>query len=234
MLKKFRIFVCAILLLASVVGCGRVSEKKPQSDQGQITGGQQGPETTALADPDSENDSARRLIGYIGLESHIRSRAIEPGSKFFLNHYLTGFGYSFVDDLVALMGVDEANGQTSGYKNAAPTAVNMLLYDMVLNGFAQDLMTQCEEAGERSGQAPKYRSDFVKSIREICPVSTINGDKDVMRRVYVALNGFQSPESEFEAWFQFFDEAYVEVDPETTMKHKIYSATMNPHLLLVR
>jgi hypothetical protein len=232
MLSRIQKLVNLMVAIGLMSGCG--SAKNSNSKREEPKPVEPVREAPALVGAETENTSARRLIGYVGLESHIRSRAVEPDSKFYLNYYLTGFGYSFIDDLVALMGVDEANGQTSGYRNAAPTSVNMLLYDMVLNGFANDLHRLCAESSEVRPQDPKYRAEFVEEILKICPGHVLNRDRDAMRRAYIALNGFLAPESEFEAWFQFFDESYVESNPDTTMKHKIYSAMMNPYLLLVR
>jgi hypothetical protein len=211
-----------VILSLSIASCGTRESNRPVDDA---------PAPLTLTPPVELNDSAMQLIGYVGFERFLRDRIAAEPDNFFLNYYLLGYGFSYLDDLSALMGVHEGRGQTSDFRNAAPSSVNALLYDLVIAGVAGGLVAHCQEPVPALPAAPKYRADVLEMVNAVCR-ATDEEFPDAAAKLYMALIGYSLPEHEFDEWQRFFAEEYQTNDPHLRARDAVYTALFNPYLLL--
>ena len=189
--------------------------------------------TATQAAFDSDRSEFR---GYIGVNNILNARLIKEDSNFQLGVYLDDtFGRS--DNLLLLLGAYAGGGFPDKFHNGRPNGVNMLLWYIAFSGLSHDIATLCS-ANTSEDLASKLRSQvnpiFIEALKPVCawPAASAKTE-DVLYAFWTAVQGFDPPFDEFEAWRAFFlgpdFAAAPALDAISAMALTMF---MNPHFLL--
>src|SRR5687768_2683803 len=113
----------AAVVLAMIAGCG--DNEVPGVDE--------------PVDP----SAAANFRGYAAIQEDLYAKFLDEGSAFELHRYLGPSG----EELSRLVGRPDGFGVSFDVRNAAPNAMNVLVWRMMLGAFASDLAASCPDSG---------------------------------------------------------------------------------------
>jgi len=161
--------------------------------------------------------------GYIAAESLISERLLLEGAPFSFSTYSNG-----QRGLLNLLGFYESDGENS-FRNGQPNSINMLMWQMVLQGFASDVAAHCTNQSRLLFQ-PVFRSTLDTLCRWPSPEAQ---DDATMRMFWLSVMSYDAPEEEYLAWRDFFlRSSYVSRPASEAVSALILSILYNPHFLL--
>ena len=175
--------------------------------------------------------SGRRIGHYKGItvvDSTIKQRIVVRSGYFDLLPFLDSFS---LEGLPALLGAYDGRPGNSTFQNAAPNAVNTMLWEIVMEGAA----TAIAEEG-CSSRLGWLESHFRQVVKTICDWPAATADhSETLREFWLALMRYDAPQAEMEAWVAQM--SILPVGSETTLtgvplvKDLTQSILMNPYFL---
>ncbi len=175
-----------------------------------------------IARADDTTDVANFKGDYV-IGKTLEERLMPDGKTFNFDQYTSDPGLSY------LLGVWDDFGTQHVFRNGLPNPVNTLVWYTSLSSLADDLAANC-------GPAPKIVSnaEFAKALSAICqwPAATAKTDS-AMLGFWIALMGYDAPESEYDAWKSFFlTSSYQNRPAPETVKAMTQAILLNPYFLI--
>lgn len=167
--------------------------------------------------------------GYEAINSLLRQRLMEPGSKFELGIYLGQPVRSiFNSNLTDLLGSYSSGAMNSKFQNGAANAANVLLWHVAVSGLARDISRLCVEPAALPVQ-PRFKN----IVDSLCgwPAASAKEEK-VLLKYWFALMGYRADQAEYEAWRDFFLQTYANAGPAETIAAMTLAIGNNPYFLL--
>src|SRR6185437_16949201 len=98
-----------------------------------------------------------------------------------------------------LLGSYDDNSGNDAFRNGDPNALNMLLWQMLLQLTTSDIASHCKKE-----EKLPYSAFFQSVIDPLCDwPSPAAKTEDHLRNFWLALMGYDAPEEEFLAWEKF-------------------------------
>lgn len=160
--------------------------------------------------------------GHMLTEKLLKERLLLPTQKQLFASYLGG------NSLLNLLGTygDLPNGDNH-FQNGNPSALNLLVWQLVINMFAKDVALSCDLQTERLPFTPAFRS----SLLQMCAWPNVQ-DEASMQVFWLFLTKYDAPEEEFLAWREFLLSAFGGARREEAIYSMVFTALYNPHFLL--
>jgi hypothetical protein len=161
--------------------------------------------------------------GWAAVSRELSTRLAPPGTALNL--------YQFVpaDDLDDLLGTWYRFGDEHTFQNGSPNSVSMVIWRVALSGFAKSVAGSC--------QTPRleFHQKFMQTLRTLCRWPAAEAKTDAaMLEFWFSVMGYNSPESEYVAWRDFFLTKYSQRSAPETIDAMTLAITMNPYFLLHR
>ncbi len=142
-------------------------------------------------------------------------------------------------DPLSLLGTYDGSDTNAGFSNGDPNALNLLLWYIDLNLFADAIAQNCLPDQERKFDGlgnPIYLNATAKqALQPLCqwPAASAQTD-EVLYAFWSALLGFDAPLEEFNAWKTFVQQnpEYKTAPRTTVVSNIIFAALFNPYFLL--
>lgn len=165
-----------------------------------------------------------RFKGLVGIQKELSTRLAPAGSALDLYDFLPA------DDLENLLGTWVNYGSEHVFKNGSPNPVNMLIWYTMMSAFAQSVGDSCVR--------PKleFNRSFLTVLNRICawPKPAAVTDRNMLD-FWLAVMGYNAPESEFLAWRDFLlNSSYRNKTAKEAVAAMTLAITLNPHFLLDR
>ena len=226
-MKSLVSVVVALGLVFSLTGCGddREDNRDKQRDR----------PAPNLTDGDSVTPSEpAKFHGYLAMESRLNDRLADPENPLALTIFLAGYRANFVPPLGQLLGYQAGDGLEADFRNGDPNGVNMLLWQLVFNGVANDLASLCSnpESLSLGWQAQGNLRELIQD--RLCEwPDPVARNQEALVALWLEIMHYDAPPSEFFAFVDFF----LSPDYESaTAEEFIHDATMaiflNPYFLL--
>lgn len=190
----------------------------------------------AWADP-SPN---AQFKGYVAINEVLTERIVKPGASFTLASYLDEYYYNAGifggggTSLLDLLGTFNGGTLDSSFHNGNPNVINMVLWHVAFSGLGRDLAALCGSGGSSGFGYLDVREDLTASLKPLCswPAPAAKAD-DAMMGWWLALMSFDAPETEFEAWRDFFrGPDFAQATAYDTIAAMSLAIFNNPHFLL--
>jgi hypothetical protein len=178
--------------------------------------------------PSAFGERAAHFKGAVRIEQLITERITGVDHPFSLYRYFGASGRSALL-LKQLLGAYVSDGTSSVFQNGEPNSVNMLLWNLVLYGLAEELEKNCS-----SSTSLPIRPPFRQSLDEICKWPQPSAKSEaVMRNFWLSLMSYDAPPDEFDAWKNLFlTSSYQNKPAGQTVSAMVFAALYNPHFLL--
>jgi len=140
-------------------------------------------------------------------------------------------------DLLSLLGTYDGSDTSAAYSNGDPNTVNMLLWYIDLNMFADDIALQCAPSltDEPKVYPLKLTKDFLAALKPLCawPAESAKSDA-VLYAFWSGILGFDAPPEEFQAWKNYFltGAEYSSASAAKLISAMSLAAMFNPYFLL--
>ena len=185
----------------------------------------------ALAD---DGGQAAQFKGYTEANRLIKERIADSTNGFELGKYLgEPVAEPSATGLLALLGTYIGSGTDAEFRNGDPNAMNLILWYIALSGFATDVASHC--ATTPNPGAPNLLATFETALKPVCawPADSAKTDA-VPQALWLALMEFDAPETEYQAWKQYFvsDPVLSQATAPKALSAMILAALYNPYFLL--
>lgn len=164
--------------------------------------------------------------GYVAAQNLLAERLLlegQPDRPFSFYPYTDNQG-----GLLNLLGFYQSTGENS-FRNGQPNAINTLVWQLVLQGFANDLADHCRGQSSLLLQ-PVFQSTLATVCRWPAPEAQ---EESTMRMLWLSVMGYDAPEEEFLAWRDFFlRSSYAAKPAAEAVPALLFSILYNPHFLL--
>jgi hypothetical protein len=167
--------------------------------------------------------------GYFLINSTLKQRLMKPNSTFDLSEYVKEappmeFGFSLMD----LLGTYKGSGTSGKFKNGSPNPTNMLLWHVLLSGFAADLASTCADA-----QALPLQEGFQQLMGQLClwPEESAKTESNLLS-FWIFMMGYEADQHEYEIWRNFILSKYGTASSSQTLQAMTLTILNNPYFLL--
>lgn len=160
--------------------------------------------------------------GASAVEEVLSERLWSPGSTISLARYIDY-------NLRSLLGARVAFGGESVFSNGEPNSVNMLLWNVSLQGVADEIALNCS-----FNSFPPLNNKFKAALQKVClwPEESAKSNS-VLQEYWLAVMGYDAPIEEFEAWRDFFlTSSFAKKSAQETISPLTFAILYNPHFLL--
>lgn len=175
-----------------------------------------------LAAPPAPAQTAQ-YKGLAAVSKELSARLAPPGWTLDLDDFAPA------EDLEDLLGTWASFGSEHAFRNGVPNALTLAIWHMTFAAFAQTMGASCA--------APQlvFHQRFLETLRAVCawPADSAKSEA-TMSAFWLAVMGYNAPESEYRAWRDFFLASYGDRPADETIAAMTLSVTMNPHFLLHR
>jgi hypothetical protein len=172
----------------------------------------------------SAHAKSSQYRGHLATEKLLKERMLERTQRELFASYLGGRSLL---DLLGTYG-QLPNGDNH-FQNGNPSPLNLLVWQIVIDGFARDVALSCDIGSERLPISTNFRP----SLLQMCQwPNEASQDEASMQVFWLFLTRYDAPEEEFHAWREFLLTNYGGVKRETAIYAMVFSALYNPHFLL--
>lgn len=173
----------------------------------------------------------RRVGSYKGLaaiESALKTRVFPNDTYFSLGNYL---GENNEAGLPSLLGTYDGRPGSSSLQNAAPNAVNTMLWQIVMEGAAVSISFNACAAS-----ASTLEAHLKQTAKTICdwPLGSPDRTK-TLQEFWLDLMRYDAPKAEMDAWIRHVstaDTPFAALQGQALVKDLTQSILMNPYFLL--
>jgi len=167
-----------------------------------------------------------QFLGYEAINKVINDRLFKPDSPVDIANYL---GKS---DLGDLLGIYSGTGLQFQFQNGTPNATNMVLWHLAMDGLSKDLGAICSIVTPTQLRE-KITDNFAGHLVPLCSwPAPFAKSEYVLQNFWLAVEGYDAPETEYLAWRDFFLANYTKVAPDQTVVAMIKAMLLNPYFLL--
>ena len=181
----------------------------------------------------SDGETVGRFKGYVAVDLGMRQRLLAPGAANHLSGYLGAETDEF-SGLVSLLGGFSGGSGASQFRAGDPNAMNMVLWQMVLSLFSQDLAKSCD--APTPADALPLNSAFSARLMPLCSWPTPAAKTpENLQAFWLAVMGYAAPQAEFAAWRDYFlavDSPYANAAPKDVVGAMLLAMFLNPNFLL--
>ena len=165
-----------------------------------------------------------QLKGWVATTRELSTRLAPRGQQLPMWEFLPAYG------LEELLGTWINTDSEHTFRNGTPNPVNMLIWNATLSQFAKAVGNSC-----KSTQF-SFNPQFLRVFNRICTWPAADGKSDLaMMDFWLALMGYNAPESEFLTWKEFFlNSSYAQKPAEESVRAMTFAIVMNPYFLLNR
>lgn len=143
--------------------------------------------------------AAANFRGYVAVQDDLYARFLTPGSSFELFRYLGASG----EELSRLVGRPDGFGVTFDIRNAKPNGMNVLVWRMMLKGFADDLAATCPQ----SSLVPVAKPPIALETRAASIVGALCAwpavDDKALGDAWDLVIGVRAPKPSRDAWLRY-------------------------------
>jgi hypothetical protein len=155
--------------------------------------------TTSGDDEPIDPSAAANFRGYAAVQDDLYAKFIAPETSFELFGYLGPSG----DELSRLVGRPDGFGVAFDIRNARPNAMNVLVWRMMMRGFANDLAATC--AGTKLvPQAPvpiELNARAAATVRALCAWPEVSDAE--LGAAWDLVIGYLAPKTSRDAWINY-------------------------------
>lgn len=164
-----------------------------------------------------------RFKGFTAVARELSTRIAPRGEPVPLLQYVPAEG------LAPLLGTWNNFGGEHVFRNGDPNPVNMLIWHGTFSAFAKAL------AGGCSRPPFDLNERFARSLAKACAWPRAEAkEQGAMLELWLALMGYNAPESEFAAWRAFLLARYGDRPAGEALEAMGFTILMNPYFLLDR
>jgi hypothetical protein len=178
----------------------------------------------AIALPCAAHAQSSQFKGWPAVAHELSTRLAPPGQELALDQFIPAEG------LNELLGTWDSFGGEHNFTNGSPNAVNMVIWRVVLSGFARGVAESCE--------TPRlaFQTRFLGTLKRLCGWPNPDAKSEgVMQDFWFGVMGYNAPETEYRAWRDFFlTSSYRDSSARETIDAMTLAITMNPYFLLHR
>lgn len=180
--------------------------------------------------------------GYVAINQIIRTRFFESkdlSNSFFLGRYVGSYSDTF-EGLPILLGGFSGEGLHNDFRNGTPNGMNILLWQIVLSKFADDVAASCGTDNNPVylgySYSFKYNSQLAARLKPLCtwPSATAK-EEDNLLQLWLSVMSFDAPKEEYEAWRDFFlasTSPFANGSNKDVLKAMLRAMLLNPYFLL--
>jgi len=175
------------------------------------------------AAPGGASAQTSQFKGLAAASRELSARIAPRDAPFELEHFMPA------EDMEELLGTWSNFGTEHGFRNGVPNPLNMVLWHVTLSRFAAAIGDSCA--------APRIalNAEFRATLARLCAWPAAEAKREpAMLAFWLALMGYNAPESEYVAWRDFFRREYAGRPASETIAAMTLAITMNPHFLLHR
>jgi hypothetical protein len=208
-----------------IVGCSQISRKPKETTSHLNVGG----------------NRVGQFSGIFSINQKLQTRLLEStqaNQNFHAGIYLNPSRQYRVEGLENLLGAFEGEGINQGFRNGNPNAMNMLLWQIIGFGFANDMAASCSNqmVPEYFNNRYKFKIDFAKRFNVMCrwPDPEVKNESTLLD-FWLAFISYDAPKAEFDAWRDLFlDPAspFAQVSPDVAISAMVRTMFLNPYFIL--
>jgi len=161
--------------------------------------------------------------GWAAISQELSTRIAPAGEPLDLGEFLPA------DDMEDLLGTWSTFGTEHTFRNGVPNALNLMIWQVTLSGFANAVGESCEK--DRLVFHPRFDAVLHKLCAWPAPAAK---DEAVLLDFWLGIMGHNAGEDEYIAWREFFLTQYRDRKPAETIAAMTLAITMNPRFLLHR
>lgn len=213
---KMRTKLICLFILVAIFGCGG-SDTPPNPPEKEVG-------------KTKQSATGARFRGRYETERILSSRVLKNIQTDFLHFYLGNAS------LASLLGQHYGEGLESGFNNGYPNALTMLVWQIVMQGFAADLASVCEHPFSVS-RIDNVSPKFVELLLPVCHWPEGNATSDAaLSPLWQQLLQYDAPLSHYESWKKYFVEQRVSKEEKSlnVVTDMIFAALYSPYFLLER
>lgn len=174
-----------------------------------------------------------QLRGFIAINQAIRDRMLadDPTSQFFSVGSYIGQGGTNLEGVSVILGGFTGIGPANRFRNGQPNAMNLLLWDRALTGFAKSLSFVCVT---NSFSGVNVKPEFSAQLVRLCTWPSDDA-KAVMNNVWdtaMGLNDFDTEKDEWKEFFQSDSSPYKDATSFETVEAMLRAVFLHPFFLL--
>ena len=174
--------------------------------------------------PQPSEAQTSQFKGWPAISRELSIRLAPPGTALNLEQFIPA------EDLDDLLGTWDRFGDEHIFQNGTPNSVNMVIWRIVLSGFARSIADSCP--------TPRlaFHQHFLTTLKKLCTWPAAGAKTDaVMTDFWFGVMGYNAPEAEYVAWRDFFRTASYKNRPAAeAIDAMTLAITMNPFFLLHR
>jgi hypothetical protein len=165
-----------------------------------------------------------RFKGWDAVARELSIRLAPPGESLDLDQFIPA------DNLEDLVGTWYRFGDEHAFQNGTPNAVNMVIWRVILSGFAAGVAETCFEP------YLDFNARFTQTVKTLCAWPAPEAKTEaVLMDFWTGVMGYDAPEAEYVAWRDFFlTSSYRDRKAYDTIEAMTLAITMNPFFLLHR
>lgn len=171
---------------------------------------------------------AGKFRGHSFFDRVFSERTLTPGTPVSIGDFIVTPG-TYPGDLLSLLGGNTANGPGQiEFRNGEPNSVNMLLWYLGLDGISRKIGQNCLQ------RTLAWEPSFQGKLLALCEWPSAQAKSEtVMQSYWLALMGYDAPESEYQAWREFFlQSSYANKPADEAVAAMSLAILYNPHFLL--
>jgi len=172
--------------------------------------------------------------GHFAIDKILIARLFQGTAiNFGISQYL---GYE--GSLLQLMGGYSEIGPANDFRNGTPNALNMLLWQIAFAGLSEDLANACVSPTLISDGigVNQFNDSFAGRLKTMCAWPNVEVKTETnLLNFWWAVQGFDAPREEFEAWRDFFlspESPYAQASNKEALTAMLKTMFLNPYFLL--
>jgi len=250
---KFALVCLGMVLISACAKSGAPNPGGATNPRNQAS-----PQPQDLSQGISVGDGMTALYkGYAEISRLIRVRTMAVPSNFELSLYLDQDPNDVKNNgLLALLGsYADSLGTSSDFQNGVPNSINLMIWGIELEGFAQDVARICDPAPAPSPSpspamastgasapaptleqrfAPVFSENFKSVVSPFCAGATTRPfDRDSLAALWSELLLFDAPSDEMDAWIAFGMGPDVSaMESKAAIQTLVLTALYNPYFLM--
>ena len=178
-------------------------------------------------------EDSQRLRGYSEINNYLKSNIIS-NTEFDIALYLEKEARGFEKVLTATrlannLGSSKSDGMRMTESGSEPNAMNMLLWNIVIESLSSDLSKNCK--GEKSIQKIELYTEFKINFDDMCNEEF---NESIFEPIYENLLGFYGTESHLSSWRNFQSSYYQDEENKSPIQNVFYTLLYSPEFLVRR
>jgi hypothetical protein len=180
--------------------------------------------------PATSRAQSAQFKGYVAVSDILSQRILVHGSSLSFSRYVSSY------TLLPLLGTwNTGFGSEQVFHNGEPNSVNMLIWYLIFDGFADEVAKTCKvNVSSINPKRLNFNPAFQNALNAVCTWPKPEAKTDsALLGFWTTLMGYSAPESEFLAWKSFLLQSSLKDKPAVeAVKAMTLTLSMNPYFLL--